>query len=91
MFMNERTCTEAGTEAYWSCGRCGKYFSDEAGATEIEDGSWVIDATGHAWGTPAYEWAADHAGDVIPVPGEVLQLDRREVGRSHEDDAHYFT
>ena len=30
------TCTEDGNSAYWACHLCGKYFSDEAGTTEIE-------------------------------------------------------
>ena len=29
------TCTESGTEAYWSCSVCGKLFSDEDGTAEI--------------------------------------------------------
>ena len=29
------TCTEDGNEAYYKCSECGKYFSDEAGNTEI--------------------------------------------------------
>ena len=39
------TCTEAGNVAYYSCGRCGKNFSDEAGTTEITD--VTIPAEGH--------------------------------------------
>ena len=42
------TCTEPGHEAYWVCGMCGKYFSDEACNTEIELADTVISATGHA-------------------------------------------
>ncbi len=45
----EATCTEAGSNAYWSCDRCGKYFSDENGETEVEENSWVINAKGHEW------------------------------------------
>ena len=43
----EASCTEAGNNAYWSCGRCGKFFSDENGETEAEENSWVIAAFGH--------------------------------------------
>ncbi len=42
----EATCTEAGNSAYWSCA-CGKYFSDEQGATEVVADSWVVPAKGH--------------------------------------------
>ncbi len=31
----EPTCTEAGTEEYWTCSVCKKLFSDEAATTEI--------------------------------------------------------
>ena len=41
------TCTGAGNSAYWSCSRCGKFFSDAAGKTEIAKDSWVIAALGH--------------------------------------------
>ena len=45
------TCTEAGHSAYWSCSRCGKFFSDAAGKTEIAKDSWIINALGHDVGT----------------------------------------
>ena len=47
------TCTEAGHSAYWSCSRCGKFFSDAAGKTEIAKDSWVIAALGHKLATRA--------------------------------------
>ena len=53
------SCTANGNSAYWSCSGCGKYFSDAEGTTEIATDSWVITATGHAWGEPTYEWADD--------------------------------
>ena len=43
------TCTEAGNTAYWTCMACGKYYSDENGVTEIQEGSWVTPALGHSW------------------------------------------
>ena len=46
-------CTEAGNSAYWSCSRCGKFFSDAVGKTEIAEGSWVIAALGHDEATRA--------------------------------------
>lgn len=47
------TCTEAGNSAYWSCSRCGKFFSDAAGKSEIAKDSWVIAALGHDEATRA--------------------------------------
>ena len=41
------TYTTAGNSAYWSCSRCGKYFSDEAGTNEIAEYSWMIPALSH--------------------------------------------
>ena len=41
------TCTEAGNEAYWTCGTCGKYFSDGEGREEITLDSTVLSALGH--------------------------------------------
>ena len=52
----EPTCTEPGTEAYWTCQRdgCGKLFSDEKGEPEI-DVPVVIPAKGHIAGTAVRE------------------------------------
>ena len=47
------TCTEAGHSAYWSCSRCGKFFGDAAGKSEIAKDSWVIAALGHDEATRA--------------------------------------
>ena len=44
------TCTEPGNVEYWTCDTCGKHFSDENGATEIEESKWIIPATGHSYG-----------------------------------------
>ncbi|SNU05007.1 hypothetical protein SAMN06297422_102119, partial [Lachnospiraceae bacterium] len=38
----EASLTEAGNTAYWSCDKCGKYFSDEEATNEIEKDSWII-------------------------------------------------
>ena len=53
------TCTENGNSAYWTCSRCGKFFSDAEGKNEIKEGSWIISATGHKYGEPAYSWKED--------------------------------
>ena len=41
------TCAMEGSSAYWSCEACGKFFGDEAGTTEIEKDSWILDKTAH--------------------------------------------
>ena len=40
-------CTEAGNTEYWTCGTCGKIFSDEKGETEISQEETVVAAEGH--------------------------------------------
>ena len=46
------TCEEDGNSAYWTCSKCGKYYSDAEGNDEITEGSWIIEALDHDWG----EW-----------------------------------
>ncbi|MBP3884261.1 MAG: hypothetical protein J6D54_04910 [Olsenella sp.] len=46
------TCTRAGTKAYWTCGECGKTFSDAEGKNEI-GAPEEVPALGHDWG----EWS----------------------------------
>ena len=41
------TCIEDGNNEYWSCDNCNKYYADSERKEEIEEGSWVIPATGH--------------------------------------------
>ena len=38
------SCSAPGNNAYWSCDKCGKFFSDANGENEIEADSWVIQA-----------------------------------------------
>lgn len=41
------TCETAGNKEYYTCGTCGKFFSDKDGKNEIAKDSWVIAALGH--------------------------------------------
>ena len=41
------TCKKAGNSAYWSCERCGKFYSDAEGKNEIKNDSWIIPAHAH--------------------------------------------
>ena len=45
------TCDTSGTEAYWKCSGCGKFFADAEGKREIS-APQEIAALGHDWG----EW-----------------------------------
>lgn len=42
----DATCGEAGNREYWICDNCGIFFSDKDGENEIEENSWIIQATG---------------------------------------------
>lgn len=56
----EATCTTAGNIEYWECTRCGEYFSDSAGVTEILDRSSVLTpALGHDF---QEQWLSDAQG-----------------------------
>ncbi len=49
------TCLTYGSNAYYGCNRCNKYFSDSNGTSEIEEKSWITKPTGHniegvSWG-----------------------------------------
>lgn len=55
----DATCTADGNEEYWTCGTCGKIFSDAEGKTEIELSATVIPATGHSYGEPVWNWSED--------------------------------
>ncbi len=50
------TCTADGNVEYWYCSVCKKYFSDEAGNTEITTGVTTT-KTGHSYGDATYVWA----------------------------------
>ena len=43
----DATCTDKGNTAYYTCTVCGKYYSDEKGASEIDKEDTVIAAKGH--------------------------------------------
>lgn len=51
------TCTEPGTQAYWTCGACGKTFSDADGENEIAE-PVSVPAPGHDYDT---EFTVDKA------------------------------
>ncbi len=61
----EATCTAAGNSEYWTCGVCGKLFSDADGKTEITIEETLIPMIDHTWG----EWivttkaACEEAGE----------------------------
>ena len=53
------TCTEPGNSEYYTCGNCGKFFSDVDGKNEIKQDSWVIAALDHDF---TGDWFSDASG-----------------------------
>ena len=43
------TCKEEGNIEYWTCERCGKFFRDADGKTEITEADTVLAKTEHSW------------------------------------------
>lgn len=44
----EATCTEPGNIAYWTCTKCGKFFSDANGATQVSLEDVIVYAAEHS-------------------------------------------
>lgn len=54
------TCTEDGNIAYWHCSKCGKFFRDENGNSEVSEDNLIIQAKGH---TPVIDPAVEPTAD----------------------------
>ena len=46
---HEPTLSDDGNSAYWSCSRCGKFFSDAEAHNEIRQNSWILEKTAVAY------------------------------------------
>ena len=55
----DATCTVDGTEEYWMCEICGKHFEDESGTILTTPEENKIQATGHSYGEPVWNWSED--------------------------------
>ena len=55
----EAGCDSPGISAYWTCSKCGRFFSDAEGKKEISINSWVIPA-GHSYKLTGWTWAEDY-------------------------------
>lgn len=55
----DATCTVDGTEEYWTCEICGKHFEDESGTIPTTPEENKIQATGHSFGEPIWNWSED--------------------------------
>ena len=78
------TCTEEGNIAYWYCTGCEKYFSNEAGTTEVTREMTVIEAAGHeeeiipATSTTTEGKRCSKCGEVLVEP-QPIQEDEYEI------------
>ena len=59
------TCTADGNKEYWTCGTCGKIFSDAEGKTEIALSDTVISKLGHSYGEPVWIWSEDGKSCIV--------------------------
>ncbi len=75
------TCEAPGNTEYYTCSACGKFFSDEACTTAIEQDSWILPATGH---TPVKTAAAD---PTCELPGNKEYYTCSACGRFFSDEA----
>ena len=55
----DATCTVDGTEEYWTCEICGKHYKDESGTIPTTPEENKIQATGHSYGEPVWNWSED--------------------------------
>ncbi|MBR4120328.1 MAG: hypothetical protein IKT95_01085 [Spirochaetales bacterium] len=76
------TCTEDGQEAYWECSVCHKYFADEDCTEELEEGDWIIEATGHEHLTKT-----DAIAPTCTTPGQEAYWTCDECGQKFSDEA----
>ena len=61
----DATCTENGAIEHWYCDKCGGYFSDAEGKTEIKESEAIIFADGHNMTrTPAKAATCTEAGNI---------------------------
>lgn len=64
------TCTESGNIEYWYCDKCGKYFVDNEGKSEIAAGKIMLVAMGHTYskvwsGNESYHWHSAICGHTV--------------------------
>ena len=55
----DATCTEAGNNAYYTCGNCNGVFKDAQGNETTTVEAETLPALNHSFGEPVYAWADD--------------------------------
>lgn len=79
------TCEVAGNSEYWSCDRCGLYFSDGQGSQPIEENSWMLPLAEHTYGELIAEgfrnlhgWSAQRLTTNVPFATNCLLTAKAE-------------
>ena len=95
----EATCTATGNTAYWSCDKCGKFYSDAKGENEIAENDWITPpehrltahpaaaATCSAVGSRAY-WSCDECGKLFSDAGGNNQVTAESLVTPVDPDVH---
>ncbi len=87
-------CEAAGNSEYWTCSRCGKFFSDAAGTTEIAKDSWILPALVHAWAEPTWTWTDFTAATAVFVcenDGAHIETVDAAITRTEAVDKYTYT
>ncbi|MCR5042352.1 MAG: hypothetical protein K6C36_09690, partial [Clostridia bacterium] len=97
---NAPTCTADGNSAYWYCDLCGKYYSDAEATDQIDENSWILNATGHqTYNEGEWTWTPTDGGYTASVAVSCAKGDdsrtldaavtlSENVPAGHLDDGH---
>ena len=80
------TCTEQGNNAYWECPRCGKYFSDSTGESEIDLSAVQINALGHAYDNASGSWSWNNEYTQATYTVECSRCDDQKMYTAQGED-----
>ena len=80
------TCTEQGNNEYWECPRCGKYFSDSTGESEIDLSAVQINALGHAYDNASGSWSWNNEYTQATYTVECSRCDDQKMYTAQGED-----
>ena len=80
------TCTAEGNKEYWYCKTCKKYYSDQAGTTEIALEAVTINASGHKKGDTLQ---SDETGHWYPCTNPNCTAQLEKAAHTFDDGVDY--